>query len=443
MSPNELLAALLHDSTAEEAVKKLIERIRAGQVDLNSIGSEIGQLVAVLKQWFAANPATAFAILRQVQPILALPNLVIVTRYDDVCDVLTRHRDYSVTYGPRMQAMTGGGNFFLGMQESPEYERDTSLMRLAMPSHEAATKVNDFVTATAKRLVGDAGGKIDLVQQLTRVVPARWIANYFGFLPTDEQQFIDDCHAVFRYLFIGPPGDEQVQREADVAASRLREAIDRAIEQRQANPAAPPRDDVLARCLQQQQAGLPGADNVQIRNNLFGLFVGAVPTTSEATTNALLQLLARPDELAKAQEAARRDDFPLLQRYVIEALRFQPINPFLVRVAAHDDVLAKGTSRETRIRQGTVVLAATQSAMFDESVVDDPQAFRIDRPDHHYILYGVGMHACFGRYVNDVQIPRIAQALLVKHDLRLPPGDAGRLKHKGPFPWSVTVEYKP
>src|SRR4051812_26417577 len=40
---------------------------------------------------------------------------VLVTRFDDVKDVLSRDGEFEVVYGPRMEKITAGSNFFLGM----------------------------------------------------------------------------------------------------------------------------------------------------------------------------------------------------------------------------------------------------------------------------------------------------------------------------------------
>ena len=68
-------------------------------------------------------------------------------------------------------------------------------------------------------------------------------------------------------------------------------------------------------------------DDVAIRNNLLGLLVDAIPTTSKCCAEALDELLKRPTELAQAQEAARNNNVALLSRYVFEALRINPNNP--------------------------------------------------------------------------------------------------------------------
>jgi len=56
--------------------------------------------------------------------------------------------------------------------------------------------------------------------------------------------------------------------------------------------------------------------------------------------------------------------------------------------------------------------------------------------------YGYGMHTCFGKYINDVQIAMILKSLLVKSNLKRATGDAGQIKedHRS-FPTSMMVTY--
>jgi len=81
------------------------------------------------------------------------------------------------------------------------------------------------------------------------------------------------------------------------------------------------------------------------------------------------------------------------------------------------------------------VIAATQSAMFDERMVDQPNQFRVDRPEYLNMHFGYGLHTCFGQYVNRVQIPGILKPLLKRPGLRR----AGELQYDGPFPSSLPV----
>jgi cytochrome P450 len=104
-------------------------------------------------------------------------------------------------------------------------------------------------------------------------------------------------------------------------------------------------------------------------------------------------------------------------------------------VAAEDYRLAKASLHGTTIPKGTSVIAATQSAMFDERFVDQPNQFRIGRPEYLDLHFGYGLHTCFGQYVNRVQIPGILKPLLKCPGLRR----AGELQYEGPFPSSLPV----
>jgi cytochrome P450 len=127
---------------------------------------------------------------------------------------------------------------------------------------------------------------------------------------------------------------------------------------------------------------------------------------------------------------------------VFEALRFDPVNPFIYRRAVRDTVIAPHGLHARKIPKETMVLAANLSAMFDPLVVEDPDAFRTDRPWDHYILWGQGMHTCFGAHINRAVIPALLKPLLARSGLHRAPGAAGRLDtNETPFPVHLRVQY--
>src|SRR5205823_4265596 len=89
----------------------------------------------------------------------------------------------------------------------------------------------------------------------------------------------------------------------------------------------------------------PGFSDNQIRSSLMGFIVGGPPQPPMVVPQALEQLLRRPDALAGAQQAARDNDDKLLAGYVFEAMRFDPLAPFLPRVATRECMIAAGTPR--------------------------------------------------------------------------------------------------
>lgn len=366
---------------------------------------------------------------------------VLVTRFDDVKDVLRRDDDFEVVYGPRVIEITAGQNFFLGMQNTPEYTRDVSNMRLAVRRDDLPGTVRPFVAQQAAALVKASPGRMDVPQHLTLRVPTLLLGRYFGTPGPSEPEMIAWTTIMFWYLFIDLNADAALDRGVLDMAARCRAYLDSAIQDRKAHPTEA--DDVLNRCLAMQHAGLPGMDDLGIRNNLIGLLIGLVPTTSKAAVQALDQLLSNPDALAGAQRAALAGDDALLARHVFEALRFNPVNPVIYRRATRDTVIAPNTLRATAVPQGSMVLAANLSAMFDRLRINDPSSFRTDRPWNDYILWGDGLHTCFGAYINQVMIPGILKPLLQQPGLRRAPGSEGRIDTGAtPFPEHMWVEFQ-
>ncbi len=389
----------------------------------------------------------AFAVLRGTWPNLVLKRRLIaaydntgtaiVTRQADVTEVLEREADFAVVYEPKMRRITAGENFFLGMQDSPAYTRDVSNMRIAVRRDDVPRILVPLAARFAAALVEQAPGRIDAAAGLTRRVPAQLVAAYFGTPGPSEEVLEDWTTRMFWYLFVDLAGDDAVTQAGLNAAAACRADLDAAIAARKAQPTTGA-DDILNRCLAMQAVGLPGMDDLGIRNNLIGLLIGLVPTLSKASINALGQLLDRPEALAGAQAAARADDDALLTAFVMEAFRFDPINPVVYRRCTRDTRIARGTLRSRFIPAGTMVLASNLSAMFDPLVVAQPEAFRTDRPWGEYMLWGYGMHNCFGAHINRALMPQMLKPLLKKQGLRRAgPVDGGGT----PFPRHFPVAF--
>jgi cytochrome P450 len=422
-----------------EKLKVGIARVEAeGMHVLAAVQNEAMTFLDQIKQHLTQNPEPVFALLRQLAPVLVVGNTALVTRYEDVQEVLSREAVFRVTYTQKMETIGDGANFFLGMQNSPEYERDQSHMRTVIRRQDLAGQIQPFVAKTAEDLVSSSGGRIDVVP-LGRVVPIQLIATYFGCPAASEDDLARWSTVMFQYLFTDQQNDPAVGARARDAAVEARAWLDQVIAERKKKDAG--QDDVVGRCLALQRAGAPGMDDVGIRNNLLGLIIGAIPTTSKCCAQVLDVLLKRPDTLEEAQQAARTDNDALVAQYVFEALRFNPNNPGVFRLAAEDYTVAKGKMHATTIPRGTSVIAATQSAMFDETFVDAPNEFRIGRPDYGYMHFGYGLHTCFGQYINRVQIPGILKPLLKRNALRRADDVAGQLQYDGSFPRSLTVVF--
>lgn len=390
-----------------------------------------------------------FDYLRTHHPVLTLPGFAVISRHDDVKDVLARDRDFGVTevYAERMRRTTGP--FVLGMERTADYEREAGWLRsavhegdLARIRHLTRGYVEDAFK-TARRTSTGKVVRLDLISSLTRRVPVRLIHDYFGVPVADEVRMMVWMRATFWELFMNLTNDVRVRRAAEAASAELNPYLEKVIAARRGElERGEDRDDFLSRLIRTRaEFGAPSFDDFDIRRNIAGIIIGAVDTLSKAVAQLVAELLGRPGELAGARRAAEQDDLEVVSRYAFEALRFDPLNPILLRVCHRDSVVARGTPREARISAGSTVCVATQSAMFDPEVFDQPQRFRLDRPYEHYLLFGDGQHRCFGEPINRVIIPEILMALLRLPGLRRAPGRAGTMSFEGPFPDRLWLEF--
>lgn len=393
-----------------------------------------------IKAWAGDHLRFVFALLRCLKPILVLKDLAVITRFEDVQEVLTRDEEFAVTYAEKMTIVGDGSNFFLGMGPTPQYTQDVSNMRLAVRRTDVDTLVAPMVDRFATAIVEQSHGKLDAVGELTRIVPAMLVEQYMGLPGPTRNELIQWTTNLFYYLFFPNISPEEDQLAVQNAAA-ARKHIDQLIAERKQSGLQ--KDDVLGRLLEMQPADLPGLSDRDIRNNLLGIIIGAIPTTSKSAALVLDYLLDHPDTLAQAKQVAQRGDVKTLNKYVLESLRFNPFSPGIFRQCVADYVVAKGTFRGKRIRKGTKVFASTLSAMWDGRELTRPKRFDVTRPDYQYMHYGYGMHTCFGLYINHVQIATILKALLIKDNLQRAPGDAGKLQWDGQFPSHLNVTFTP
>jgi hypothetical protein len=61
-----------------------------GMAVLHEVEAEVTSFLDRLKQYLIENPEPVFAVLRRVQPILLVENFALVTRFEDLPEVLSR-----------------------------------------------------------------------------------------------------------------------------------------------------------------------------------------------------------------------------------------------------------------------------------------------------------------------------------------------------------------
>src|SRR3954454_25378303 len=381
--------------------------------------------------------------LRRFVPVLSIGRVVLVTRHADVVDVLERDEDFTIAEVNAATMDRIDGPFILGLDRSELFTRERAILQGCVHPSDPE-RIRGFVMATAAELVGAAAsrGRIDVVQDLARPAATRLVVSYFGVPGPDEATMMRWMRILFWEAFMNSGGDLSVRRAGVQAAAELHSYVDELIAaERTALDGGRERPDtMLTRLIRAQADPATRLSDEGVRRNICGVIVGAVDTTSKATAQLVDQLLRHEGALQKAQLAARDGDMQVVAQYTFEALRFNPLNPVLVRHVARDAVIAEGPRHRRPVTSGQTVYAAVLPAMFDGAVFDDPETFRHDRIPAADLNFGYGMHSCFGRYVNHIQIPDLVAALLRCDGLRRAPGREGRLEYEGPFPDRLLVD---
>lgn len=378
-----------------------------------------------------------FTGLRHVAPVLTIGGRVVVSRHADVVDVLRRDEEFTVAESNAPTMVRWNGPFFLGMDRGERYDRESGALRRAAPATDV-NRVRDLVATSAGELIASArpSGRVDVVGEFARVAAVRTVARYYGVPGPDEVTMMRWMRALFDAVFLD--NGKRANRAAELTVAEFRPYLEGLISRRRAAVEAgePVPDDVLTRMVS-MRADEPWLDDDAVRRCIGGVIVGAVDTTSKAVAQVVDELLRRPMALDGARQAALAGDLDRVRGYAWEALRFLPHAPLLQRSSRGAPV----GGRARPVPAGKVVLVSVLSAMFDPAGFPQPRAFRPDRPEEGYLHFGHGMHTCFGRAVNRVQIPALVAAVLALPGLRRAPGGEGRLVFDGPFPDRLIVEF--
>jgi cytochrome P450 len=414
----------------------------AGAFDLNDLRSSFTG-VAKLMESLLGNQRL-FSLVRRFWPIFTLPgtDMVMVTRFDDVQEVMGNDSIFPVPWGDKVKELDGGPNFVLGMQDGAEYRRYQKQVMRVFTRDDVNTIVAPLAARLSEDIINRSGGRLDAVQDLITRVPTLICKHYYG-VPIAPEQEVDFGHwtiAMSTFMFADPTNNPALRRVGLAAGALMRPLIDQAIAEAKVKPTP---GTLLARMIDLQRSGDGGFTDEIIRAILIGMISGFVPTNTMAASNVLEMLFDRPDFMGPTRAAALAGDDDLLRRCLIEAMRFRPLNPGPFRVCVKDYTIAEGSLRAKKVRAGTPILAGTLSAMFDDRQIKDPFKFDPNRPASDYMVFGSGLHWCVGHFIAMAQVMATFKALLAKNGLRRAKGKDGQMQLLGPFPEHLIVEFDP
>ena len=169
------------------------ERFAAKVRNPGLAGKLAGGLVGALFE----DPRAIAAFFRRFRPIAHVPffrpnpphrGFWLITRYDDVMEVLSRDRDFPVPFETAFRELDPTHeNFLLGMADDDSY-RAIHAETMKAFRLEDIPAIGAFSAARAEQLVEAGGGELDAIGGLLTQVPTEIIGRYYG-IPTQDPNF--------------------------------------------------------------------------------------------------------------------------------------------------------------------------------------------------------------------------------------------------------------
>ncbi|KFF18177.1 cytochrome P450 [Flavobacterium hydatis] len=222
--------------------------------------------------------------------------------------------------------------------------------------------------------------KIDWVDSVCKKLPILVILKSFGF-EQDDCKFISEKIEHLVKIMLPNKSNEQVR-----AINEISESCYSIIKKQLSN--LPFYQPLLDKISKSHNISLEETITISV-SNLIGLLIQSYDAGRGILSNSLLQIINNPNLISK-----NNIDKTLIQKLVIETLRFDPPIHNTRRVAITDIILGK-----TIIKKDKNLLLVLAAANRDPEKFDNALSFDIERINNNdNLTFGIGGHMCLAKY---------------------------------------------
>jgi len=326
-----------------------------------------------------------------------------LTRYNDIMAAETNHEVFSSADGIVLQSLKS-------MAEDARRVTRPSFISMDPPRHDEQRKTVSPVVAPANLLnlsplIRERAGVIldnlpigetfDWVDLVSKELTAMTLATLFDF-PIEERRRLTHWSDMFTNSPGHGPVESWEQKHREIAECFV--AFDVLWKER---AAAPPKFDLIS--MLAHGGATSDMDVNEYHGNVVLLIIGGNDTTRNTISGSVYALNKYP-----AQYELLRARPELIPSMVSETIRWQTPLAHMRRTATRDIEFGGKT-----IRKGDKVVMWYVSGNRDDSVIENPDAYIIDRarPRMH-ISFGFGVHRCVGNRLAELQLNIIWEEIL-------------------------------
>lgn len=278
------------------------------------------------------------------------------------------------------------------------------------------------------------GGECDFATEISHRYPLSVVMSLLGVPPEDDPLMLRITHDLTGAgTVVSESG--HVTRHSSTAGSAVVEAaaeFDAYFERLMAKRRDDPRDDLVSQIANARIDGQP-IPAMEATSYCLVLATAGHDTTAMTTAGAVELMARNPDETRKL-----RADLSLIPAMIEEANRIVAPSKITMRTV-ENDVEFQGRA----LRAGERVGLAWASANRDESIYDDPDRFRIDRPPSTLFSFGTGVHACLGQHLARLEMRIFFEEFFARiDDVELAGETAAAASHMMSGPKVVPIRYR-